>query len=397
MKTLSIHIFLTLELLIARAFTSYPILKRNRVQYQNLFAFNGDMNRRPPPVLSPDLIYPAKVVLNGLKDASPCKAVYAVHSKDFKRGSATVDQWSKVVYVGRVDDFYEALSAQQARFGDDLVAHIRAFSFTAGTPESEINAKLQKWKNIATESGAILSTEMWPTSGATNYQSQQTVNDFLFDEDDVDDYDDDEDDWEDEIIKTEAAKFSVTANDEVSFSSPFSNGNSVGEAENSSPTKVTRKTELLEFSQENVDIVLDEIRPYLISDGGNVSVKKVEPGHPNKVFLQLEGACGSCPSSTVTMKMGIERVLNENFKGVEVVQVESETLQGEQLSIVSIQKEVDRLKPAITALGGAVDVLEVTDLGVVTLKYRGPNKIQHGLELAIRDIPGVKHIIFTSN
>lgn len=32
-----------------------------------------------------------------------------------------------------------------------------------------------------------------------------------------------------------------------------------------------------------------------------------------KVKLALQGACGSCPSSTTTMKMGIERVLNENF------------------------------------------------------------------------------------
>lgn len=35
-----------------------------------------------------------------------------------------------------------------------------------------------------------------------------------------------------------------------------------------------------------------------------------------KVKLALQGACGSCPSSTTTMKMGIERVLNENFLNI---------------------------------------------------------------------------------
>ncbi|OEU15395.1 nitrogen-fixing NifU-like protein, partial [Fragilariopsis cylindrus CCMP1102] len=73
---------------------------------------------------------------------------------------------------------------------------------------------------------------------------------------------------------------------------------------------------------ENVDSVLDEIRPYLISDGGNVSVERVDEETKN-VYLVLEGACGSCPSSTVTMQMGIERVLKENFVDLgEVLQVE---------------------------------------------------------------------------
>ena len=49
-----------------------------------------------------------------------------------------------------------------------------------------------------------------------------------------------------------------------------------------------------------------QVRPYLIADGGDVSVAAVEGG---TVMLRLEGACGTCPSSTATMKMGIERAL----------------------------------------------------------------------------------------
>lgn len=57
-----------------------------------------------------------------------------------------------------------------------------------------------------------------------------------------------------------------------------------------------------------MDAVLEEVRPYLLADGGNVAVAGVDL-ETRDVRLVLQGACGSCPSSTVTMKMGIERVL----------------------------------------------------------------------------------------
>ncbi|NJN59986.1 MAG: NifU family protein [Leptolyngbyaceae cyanobacterium SL_5_9] len=64
----------------------------------------------------------------------------------------------------------------------------------------------------------------------------------------------------------------------------------------------------MELTPENVEKVLDELRPYLMSDGGNVEL--VELDGPI-VRLRLQGACGSCPSSTMTLKMGIERRLRE--------------------------------------------------------------------------------------
>ncbi len=70
---------------------------------------------------------------------------------------------------------------------------------------------------------------------------------------------------------------------------------------------------------ENVERVLDELRPYLMADGGNVEI--VELDGP-VVKVRLQGACGSCPSSTMTLKMGIERKLRESIPEVtEVVQV----------------------------------------------------------------------------
>lgn len=65
--------------------------------------------------------------------------------------------------------------------------------------------------------------------------------------------------------------------------------------------------------------VLDKLRPFLQRDGGDVELVDVEGGI---IKLRLMGACGSCPSSTITLKAGIERALLEEVDGVvEVVQV----------------------------------------------------------------------------
>ena len=77
-------------------------------------------------------------------------------------------------------------------------------------------------------------------------------------------------------------------------------------------------TETMALTLENVEKVLDELRPFLMADGGNVEV--VELDGPI-VKVRLQGACGSCPSSTMTLKMGIERKMRESIPEVsEVVQ-----------------------------------------------------------------------------
>lgn len=67
-------------------------------------------------------------------------------------------------------------------------------------------------------------------------------------------------------------------------------------------------SQTLPLTPDNVESVLDEMRPYLMADGGNVEL--VELDGP-VVKLRLQGACGSCPSSTMTLRMGIERRLRE--------------------------------------------------------------------------------------
>ncbi len=56
-----------------------------------------------------------------------------------------------------------------------------------------------------------------------------------------------------------------------------------------------------------VENALDSIRPYLEADGGNVKI--LEISEDNIVKLELLGACGTCPMSTMTMKAGVEEAI----------------------------------------------------------------------------------------
>lgn len=70
--------------------------------------------------------------------------------------------------------------------------------------------------------------------------------------------------------------------------------------------------------EERVQEVLDKLRPYIQRDGGDVELVEIED---KIVRVRLLGACGSCPSSTITLKAGIERALVEELPG-EVTEVE---------------------------------------------------------------------------
>ncbi len=69
--------------------------------------------------------------------------------------------------------------------------------------------------------------------------------------------------------------------------------------------------------EEQVKEVLEEIRPRLQADGGDVEFVKLDGG---VVKVRLKGACHGCPMATVTLKAGIERILKEKVEGVEKVE-----------------------------------------------------------------------------
>lgn len=72
--------------------------------------------------------------------------------------------------------------------------------------------------------------------------------------------------------------------------------------------------------KEQVQAALELVRPALQADGGDVEL--VDVSADGMVSVRLKGACGSCPMSTMTLKMGIEKTLVAKVPGVKsVVQV----------------------------------------------------------------------------
>ena len=68
--------------------------------------------------------------------------------------------------------------------------------------------------------------------------------------------------------------------------------------------------------REKVEEVLNKIRPQLMMDGGNVELVEVNDG---TVKVKLTGACSSCPMSTMTLKVGIERILKQEIPEIKEV------------------------------------------------------------------------------
>lgn len=68
-----------------------------------------------------------------------------------------------------------------------------------------------------------------------------------------------------------------------------------------------------------VEAALDNIRPYLVMDGGNVRI--LEISKENKLTLEFLGNCGSCPMSTMTFKAGVEEAIKKAVPEIEVIEV----------------------------------------------------------------------------
>lgn len=68
-----------------------------------------------------------------------------------------------------------------------------------------------------------------------------------------------------------------------------------------------------------VEAALDNIRPYLVMDGGNVRV--LEINKEKKLTLEFVGNCGSCPMSTMTFKAGVEEAIKKSVPEIGVIEV----------------------------------------------------------------------------
>jgi Fe-S cluster biogenesis protein NfuA len=69
---------------------------------------------------------------------------------------------------------------------------------------------------------------------------------------------------------------------------------------------------------QDVTAVIDDIRPALQADGGDIELVKVDQ-ETGLISVRLQGACRGCPGATMTLKMGVERLLKEKVAGVKGV------------------------------------------------------------------------------
>jgi Fe-S cluster biogenesis protein NfuA len=70
--------------------------------------------------------------------------------------------------------------------------------------------------------------------------------------------------------------------------------------------------------KERIEDALAQVRPALQADGGDVQLVDVDDD--GLVKVQLMGACGGCPMSQMTLKMGIEKILKQNVPEVKAVE-----------------------------------------------------------------------------
>ena len=87
---------------------------------------------------------------------------------------------------------------------------------------------------------------------------------------------------------------------------------------NTTNKSMTEDTEVVKNIKELID---QRVRPAVAMDGGDISFCSFEDG---VVTLQMKGACAGCPSSTATLKMGIENMLKHYIP--EVVEVKAAEL-----------------------------------------------------------------------
>ncbi|CAI9784368.1 unnamed protein product [Fraxinus pennsylvanica] len=126
---------------------------------------------------------------------------------------------------------------------------------------------------------------------------------------------------------------------------------------------------VLPLTEDNVEKVLDEVRPGLMADGGNVVLHEIDG---LIVVLKLQGACGSCPSSTMTLKMGIETRLRDKIPEIEAVEQIIDTETGLELNEENVEKILSEIRPYLGGTGGGeLELVRIEDY-IVKVRLSGP-------------------------
>lgn len=274
---------------------------------------------------------------------------------------AVYDEAGACVYVDYARNAATALRATRARAGvaRASTARVLAFRNAAMATRETLAREARRWKEALGEGETPALNAEWDAEDdaeAANGMADVRVTTTTTG---VDDGNDDA---------------SVTAETPVS---PFAK--EAMEESNDVSDRGATATATLELTEENVDKALDEVRPYLVADGGNVELVSIEDGI---VVVRLNGACGTCASSSATMKGGIEKLLRQKFGDAveEVVNVSGEL---EEMSVETIEGHLEKLRKSITSYGGEVSV-ESLERGVCILRFKGPQALAFSIAQAIK-------------
>lgn len=74
--------------------------------------------------------------------------------------------------------------------------------------------------------------------------------------------------------------------------------------------------------EPDVLAAIEAIRPALQADGGDIVFKRIDDDAV--VHVDLVGACGTCPVSTMTLKAGVERIIKDRVPGITAVEADDE-------------------------------------------------------------------------
>ena len=291
----------------------------------------------------------AKAWLEARASDAPVAGVYATYDED-----------DAMTFVGYRRDVLAAVRAHVERNGADATGvRVAAFANKQMATRANLRAESDRWigewveanggeeasipkGNLAVNAADwTLVSESWPNEGAAT------------------------------VAGAGAAGTPTVDSSTGNVVSPYAaGGDAVGSAEEEEePLDPNR--ELKELTVANVDEALNEVRPYLQADGGDVEVVGIEDGI---VAVRMQGACGSCSSSTATLKGGIEKTLVKVF-GDAVTQVVNLDDAGGggamSLSREAVSEHLEKLSGAIHNYGGSAAVTEVED-GVCVLEFKGP-------------------------
>lgn len=350
--------------------------------------------------------------------------VKARHGFKFAGIYSVYDANKALQYVGYSRNIILSLNSHRNRLGQDkcFLVRVKVFTDLSMITRNRLEEERQKWL-IESEMppGNSIEQHLWENNGvATVVMSEaekleyeekklkmrKAMGENLYDEVEGEEEDartrrlkllqaTEGDDWSNVIDGQTRETFDKTSHPSVKVEqqtvpvvSPFENS-AAKESNGPRESKGLYSAESFELTMENVDIVLNDVRPYLVADGGNVEVVSLDNG---VVSLRLQGACGTCPSSTVTMKMGIERVLKEKFGEAlkDIVQVDQQQIGA---SMMAVDAHLEVLRPAIHSYGGFVEVMSVGG-GDCKVKFKGPPPIGMGIQAAIKDkFPDITSVV----